>query len=137
MPLVRPFIVTSTEDDGTGSLRQAILDANAASGPLRIAFRIETPSANGWKTIRVTSPLPAVTASDIQIDGATQSSAFGDTNAAGPDVEISGGGNVDGDGLTIEGCRTEVANLAIGGFRDLHAVSGASSSLHRYRSHRF
>ncbi len=116
-PLVRPFIVTSTEDDGTGSLRQAILDANAASGPLRISFRIETPSANGWKTIRITSPLPAVTASDIQIDGATQSSAFGDTNAGGPDIEISGGGNVDGDGLTIEGCRTEVANLAIGGFR--------------------
>jgi hypothetical protein len=116
-PLVRPFVVTSTADDGTGSLRQAILDANTASGPLRISFRIETPSANGWKTIRVTSPLPAVTASDIQIDGATQSSAFGDTNADGPDIEISGGGSVDGDGLTIEGCNTTVANLAISGFR--------------------
>lgn len=114
-PIVLPFIVTSTANDGSGSLRQAILDANAAtaSGATRISFHIDEPSANKWKTIHITSPLPALTASNIQIDGATQ----GATNPDGPDIEISGGGTVDGDGLTLEGCRTEVANLAIGGFR--------------------
>jgi Right handed beta helix region/Domain of unknown function DUF11 len=112
-PLVRPFVVTSTANEGSGSLRQAILDANAASGPLRIAFHIDEPSANKWKTIRITAPLPALTAANTEINGATQSGA---TNPDGPDIEISGGGTVDGDGLTIEGCKTTVANLAISGF---------------------
>lgn len=119
-PIVLPLVVTSTANDGSGSLRQAILDANAAatSGPIRISFDIEEPSANRWKTIHITSPLPAVTASNTQIDGATQqSSLLGDTNPDGPDIEINGGGTVDGDGLTLEGCVAEVANLAINGFQ--------------------
>jgi hypothetical protein len=114
------FLVTSTANDGTGSLRQAILDANAfcLGGPLcSIAFRIAEPSTTGWKTIRITSPLPALTASNIRIDGASQSTSVGDGNPDGPDIEISGGGTVDGDGLTVGGCLTEVANLAINGFR--------------------
>jgi hypothetical protein len=114
------FLVTATANDGTGSLRQAILDANAfcLGGPLcSIAFRIAEPSTTGWKTIRITSPLPALTASNIRIDGASQSTSVGDGNPDGPEVEISGGGSVDGDGLTIEGCTAEVANLVINGFR--------------------
>jgi hypothetical protein len=109
--------VTTTADSGAGSLRQAILDANASPGlqPL-IAFRIDEPSTTPWKTIRVTSPLPVVTAYAVRIDGATQGGFFGDTNPAGPDIEISGGGSVDGHGLLIAACNTEVANLAIGGF---------------------
>jgi hypothetical protein len=118
-PIVLPLVVTSTANDGSGSLRQAIFDANAAatSGPIRISFGIDEPSANKWKTIHITSPLPAVTASNTQIDGATQSSLLGDTNPDGPVIEISGGGTVDGDGLTLEGCVAEVANLAINGFQ--------------------
>lgn len=119
-PIVLPFVVTSTANDGTGSLRQAILDANAAatSGPIRIAFHIDETVGDGWKTIRITSPLPVVTASNIQMDGDTQISVSGgDLNPDGPDIEISGGGTVDGDGLTLEGCLAEVANLAINGFR--------------------
>jgi hypothetical protein len=114
-PIVLPFIVTSTANDGSGSLRQAILDANAAtaSGATRISFHIDEPSANKWKTIHITSPLPALTASNIQIDGATQ----GATNPDGPEIEISGGGTVDGDGLLITSCNAEIANLAINGFQ--------------------
>ena len=32
----------------------------------------DAPSTTGWKTIRITSPLPALTASNIRIDGASQ-----------------------------------------------------------------
>src|SRR5947209_4904810 len=111
------FYVTTTADSGAGSLRQAILDANAAAGvPLAIEFQIPEPSATPWKTIRVNSPLPAITAYALHIDGSTQSGFFGDANPDGPEIEISGGGTVDGDGLLIESCLTEVSNLAIGGF---------------------
>jgi hypothetical protein len=116
--LYNTFYVTSTANDGTGSLRQAILDANAAtSGPLAIGFRIEESSPTPWKTIRITSPLPTINGFDVRIEGATQSSFLGDKNPNGPEIEISGGGNVDGDGLVVTDCSGEIANLAINGFR--------------------
>jgi hypothetical protein len=112
------FYVTTTADSGAGSLRQAIFDVNAATGgPLAIVFRIGEESATPWKTIRVLSPLPVVTARDVRIDGVTQAGFFGDANPAGPEIEISGGGTVDGHGLLLASCGAEVANLAIGGFR--------------------
>lgn len=115
--LILTFYVTTTADSGTGSLRQAILDANAATGvPMVIAFRIGEPSSTPWKTIHVLSPLPAITAADLRIDGGTQAGFFGDANPDGPEIEISGGGIVDGDGLFVATCNAEVANLAIGGF---------------------
>ena len=49
--------VTTTADDGPGSLRQLILDANARPGPDMISFAI--PGAPGTvHTIRPLSPLP-------------------------------------------------------------------------------
>jgi len=108
--------VTTTADSGAGSLRQAILDANAAAIAPTIAFRIAEPSQTPWKTIRVTSPLPAVTARGVRIDGGTQAGFFGDANPDGPEIQISGGGTVDGDGILIQSCSAELANLAIGGF---------------------
>jgi hypothetical protein len=111
--------VTTTADDGAGSLRQAILDANAhCSGTALcvIAFRIAEPSATPWKTIRVATPLPRITAPLVHIDGSTQTGFFGDANADGPEVEISGGATVNGDGLHITNCSAEIAGLAINGF---------------------
>src|ERR1051325_6992741 len=50
------FTVTTTEDSGAGSLRQAIADANANAGPDIIEFNIEPA---GEKTIRLAdSALP-------------------------------------------------------------------------------
>ncbi|MDP9362121.1 MAG: hypothetical protein M3P29_11785 [Acidobacteriota bacterium] len=118
--LYNTFYVTTSADDGGGSIRQAILDANAncpGSALCAIAFRIDEPSANPWKTINIATPLPALTASNLRIDGGTQTGFFGNTNADGPEVEVSGGGSVDGDGLVISGCGAEVANLAVSGFR--------------------
>jgi hypothetical protein len=115
--LYKTFYVTKTSNDGAGSLRQAILDANAAAGgPLAIAFKIEEPSSTTWKTIRISTPLPQINGG-IRVDGATQRGFFGDQNPAGPEIEIRGENNVDGDGLVVTHCGAEIANLAIDSFR--------------------
>ena len=57
------FTVTTTDDSGAGSLRQAILDANAAAGADTIDFG---PGAAG--TITLASSLPHVT-DDVDIVG--------------------------------------------------------------------
>jgi len=135
--MYRTALVTTTANDGPGSLRQAINDTNAAcvtAAPCLIGFQIEEASATPWKTIAVASPLPAVTATNVLIDGLWQTEMVGDTNPDGPEVEISGGGSVDGNGLTLaagKSCTAAVAGLAIGGFRAngvlLTAGSGAVS----------
>jgi hypothetical protein len=118
--LIDAFHVTTTADSGQGSLRQAILDANAncrgGTTLCAIDFAIAEATPTPWKTIRVTSPLPEITAPSLRIDGASQTRFSGDTNPGGPEIEISGGGTVDGDGLLIAACSEEVANLSIGGF---------------------
>jgi hypothetical protein len=119
MALYKTFYVINTNNDASGSLRQAILDANAqclAAEPCAIVFRIEQASPKPWKTIFITSPLPALTASPVRIDGATQTAFFGDANPDGPEIEITGRGLTDGDGLLVTNCGVEVANLAVNGF---------------------
>lgn len=75
------FIVTNTSDSGAGSLRQAIINADAASSPSDILFDIPAatdpllsipvpgfdPSTQTW-TITLKSPLPAITQT-VSIDG--------------------------------------------------------------------
>lgn len=57
------FPVTNTNDAGPGSLRQAILDANAAGpGPHSIAFNV-------YGQITILSSLPAITKSNLTVDG--------------------------------------------------------------------
>src|SRR5262245_31683824 len=62
------FTVTTTADSGPGSLRQAILDANALPGYDNIDFMIP---GGGVKTIAVSSPLPQIT-EYVFIDGFSQ-----------------------------------------------------------------
>ena len=56
-PLARAAqgIVSNTNDSGSGSLRQALLDANAATGADVITFNLQTGS-----TILLASPLPPI-----------------------------------------------------------------------------
>ena len=61
------FTVINTNDAAAGSLRQAILDANASPGEDIIEFQI----TNAVRAIVVSSNLPAVT-DPLRIDGATQ-----------------------------------------------------------------
>src|SRR2546430_12805199 len=65
--LCATFTVTSAADTGAGSLRQAILSANATPGVDTIAFRIGT----GLQTIAPLSALPAIK-DPLTLDATTQ-----------------------------------------------------------------
>ncbi|MGO9469386.1 MAG: beta strand repeat-containing protein, partial [Isosphaeraceae bacterium] len=81
------FVVVNTNDSGPGSLRQAIINANAdlSPGTADIEFAIPAstapglnvpvpgfdPSTQDW-TITLDSPLPAITRSEVSIDGYSQ-----------------------------------------------------------------
>src|SRR5713226_5661739 len=76
------FTVMNTNDSGLGSLRQAILDANAASGMNTIAFNI---SGGGVHVIQPASPLAALTHA-VVVDGSTQPGYAGV-----PLIDLNGG----------------------------------------------
>ena len=86
------FTVTTIADSGAGSLRQAILDANANFGDDDIAFSIP---GSGVHTIVLASALPAIT-HPVTIDGYTQPGSSPNSNPPGQDnnavlmIEIDG-----------------------------------------------
>jgi hypothetical protein len=69
--LLSRYTVTNTLDSGAGSLRQAILDANAHLGRDQVAFAIP---GEGVHTIRPESELPTI-ADPVVLDGYTQPGA--------------------------------------------------------------
>jgi hypothetical protein len=73
--IANTFIVTNTLDSGTGSLRQAITDANANPEPDVITFNIP---GTGVHTITPVTLLPLITDS-VTIDGYTQPGASENT----------------------------------------------------------
>jgi len=85
------FTVTSTNDSGAGSLRQAILDANANPGADTIAFNIPGSDPNcdagGVCTIAPGTPLPNVSET-VTIDGYTQTGATANTLAQGTNAVL-------------------------------------------------
>jgi hypothetical protein len=102
------FLVTNTADSGPGSLRQAIVDSNAATGETNtIDFHIP---GNGVQTIAPASPLPAITQA-VLIDGFSQP---GYSNTPLIMINPASSGTVDG--LTIAGSDVTVRGLANGGF---------------------
>lgn len=66
------FNVTTTADSGPGSLRQAILDANAAPGADTIKFAIT--GAGAAPVINITGTLPEITGT-LTMEGTSQSGA--------------------------------------------------------------
>ena len=102
-------VVTNTSDSGPGSLRQAILDANAHPNdpgvPDKIRFAI--PGA-GPQTISLASALPDITEA-VEIDGGTQPGT-----GATPTVTIDGStvpGSVDGLKITADGTIIRKMNI--------------------------
>ena len=101
------FVVTNTNNHGTGSLRDAIINANARPGTDVILFNI--PGA-GVKVIKLVTALPEIT-DPVLIDGSTQPGS-GDARL----IELNGEGVSFANGLVITAGDTSVHNLAIVGF---------------------
>ena len=105
------FAVTTTADSGPGSLRQAILDANASAGLDTITFAIG--AAGSQQTIQPASALPTIS-DPVTIDGWSQ----GGSGYTGPPlIELNGalaGNSVKGLHLTAGG--STVRGLVVNGF---------------------
>lgn len=99
------FVVTNTDDEGQGSLRQAILDANANPGADDITFAI---GSSGAQTISPETPLPPIT-EQVSIDASTQPDASCDAWPPTLLVRLEGSGTLPAapgllaSGLTVTG----------------------------------
>ena len=94
-PGPQTYTVTNTNDSGAGSLRQAILDANANAGADTIDFNI---TGTGDHTINLLTALPNIT-DQVTIDATTDDSFA--ANGLQPAIVIDGNGLV-GSGLVYE-----------------------------------
>ncbi len=136
--------IVNTNDTGQGSLRQFILNSNSltnanlaqaglAAGLETSLFRIPVVDldANGVASIRPAAMLQAINdvTGGTRIDGATQTSIIGDTNAAGPEVELDGSSSTT-DGLTVNSANNSISGLIINGFDSGAAIeiSGAAAT---------
>ena len=126
------FTVINTDDSGAGSLRQAILDANAAPGLDTIAFDI--PGA-GVHTISPATALPFIT-DPVVIDGYTQPGASPNTDPEGFNgtllIELSGASSAPMNGLGISAGGSTVRGLVINGFKGLSTDSGNAILLNTF-----
>lgn len=113
------FVVTTTADSGPGSLRQAILNANATAGVDTVSFNI--PGASPF-TIALQTPLPTVT-EQIVIDGTSQVGSV----AGSPTIVVDGSATAAGSvGLTLAAPSSFVRGIAISGFPGTGIVVEAS-----------
>ena len=92
------YLVTNTNDGGTGSLRASMNNAMANPGgmPHTIAFNIPltdpgyNPSTGIWTIVFLDEGLPPLTTGYITIDGTTQTTFAGNTNPYGPEICLNG-----------------------------------------------
>src|SRR5215217_659576 len=110
-PTPQTFEVTNVNDSDVGSLRDAILKANASPGPDTIVFNI--PAGSGAKVIFLLAALPEIT-DPIVIDATTQPGYSGT-----PLVELNGAFSNTNNGLVIRAGGSTVRGLAIGRFTDI------------------
>src|SRR5215218_6853479 len=134
--LLAVFTVTTTDDAGPGSLRQAITSANSAAGGDVIEFNIP---GGGQKIIRPASPLPDVS-DPVDINGRSQPGAASgdilielDGSAAGGSTSglfitvgattLTDAGN-GGSGIYVDGSPNNVINATPWGNSRYMALSG-------------
>jgi IPT/TIG domain/S-layer homology domain len=119
------FTVTTTADSGPGSLRQAILDANANAGLDTIAFSIP---GGGVQTITVGSELTITDA--VLIDGYTQPGSSPNTDGLADNaillIELQGSGS---DGLVVSAGAAEIHGLVLHGFDNAINLGAAGGSV--------
>lgn len=124
------FVVTTTADAGAGSLRQAIVDANANPGSV-IAFNI---GGGGLQTLQPLSPYPAITAASTIIDGTTQPGFIQSTVpgvVATPFIELDGLlAGPSAIGLSVVADSTLIKSLTINNFSsDGIRIQGSSNGV--------
>ena len=114
------LLVTSTADDGPGTLRQAIIEANDTTGPDCIEFDIP---GSGPHTITPESALPTIT-DPVVIDGTTQPDFAGT-----PVIELDGSEGGWADGLRIAANDCSVRGLVINQFHysGIHIENGSNN----------
>jgi uncharacterized repeat protein (TIGR01451 family) len=101
------LFVTTNADSGTGSLRQAILDANNASVCTACTIGFNLPG--GQRLITPPTSLPAITAANVTIDATTQPGYSG-----APLVTLDGSSNPNPSaGLQLSGGHDAVKGLSI------------------------
>lgn len=115
------YVVTTTANSGAGSLRYALQMCMTTAGPHTISFNIPTTDAgyNATKGVWVISPatvFPMVMQNNVTIDGTTQSSNVGNTNANGPEIVIDGGYTLDYGLRVFNAAGAVVKGLNIRGF---------------------
>ncbi|NSW45808.1 MAG: T9SS type A sorting domain-containing protein [Bacteroidales bacterium] len=105
--LANTYVVTNTNDYGTGSLRAALLNCLSNPGtPHTVVFNIPTsdpgynPTTGVWTIVFYDEGLPPLTTGHITIDGTTQTNYAGNTNPYGPEICLNGNMN------TVEYCIT-------------------------------
>lgn len=94
------YIVTNTNDSGTGSLRNALTQCSNTAGPHTINFNIPATDAGynaqtGVWVIAPSSTYPYIQTSNVTIDGTSQTTYGGDINPYGPEIVIDGSDIVD------------------------------------------
>jgi hypothetical protein len=111
------YTVTNTNDAGPGSLRQAILDANASPGADSVDFAIP---GDGVQTIALSTPLPDIV-DPLWIDGYTQPGASPNSNPPGQGfntvlkIEVKGTGTVSSPCFTVAAANAGVIAMVIQG----------------------
>jgi hypothetical protein len=121
------FSVVTSADSGPGSLRDAIVAANATAGADRIVFNIP---GTGVQVISVLSALPQITEA-LTIDGYTQPGAKPNSLAVGSDavIRIQLDGTQNGpDGLTINASNCTIRGLSITKFIAQNPISVTGGS---------
>src|SRR5213083_2452353 len=114
------YTVTNTSDSGAGSLRQAILDADAHAGLDSIAFAV----GSGPIKIVTASQLPVIT-DPVVLDGTTQPGFSGK-----PIVEIDNNAlYITGGALRITGGGSTVRGLVFNrfGYEGIHIDGGGNN----------
>ena len=112
------FVVTNDNNHGSGSLRDAIINANATPGTDTITFNIPGP---GVKTINLVISLPDIT-DRVVIDATTQPGYAGVPLIELNGSAVSNNGNSNANGLVIKAGGSTVRGLAIGNFNNGNGI---------------
>lgn len=114
------YTVINTNDEGEGSLRQAIIDANENDGPDSIYFNIpsEDPQFDGtcWRIAPLTQ-LPTLSDDFTCIVGESQSLNQSNSNINGPEIYLDGSNcEASSKGLDLNSLGNRVTSLIVSNF---------------------